>query len=61
MATFRKRGGKWQVIIRRKDSAYISKTFTMKEAAQEWQRETEVNIEKGLYANISQSQSMTLQ
>ena len=60
MATFRKRGGKWQVIIRRKDSAYISKTFTMKEAAQEWQRETEVNIEKGLYANISQSQSMTL-
>ena len=43
MATFRKRGGKWQVIIRRKDSAYISKTYTMKEAAQEWQRETEVN------------------
>ena len=31
-----------------------------KEAAQEWARETEVNIEKGLYANVSQSQRMTL-
>jgi len=31
-----------------------------KEATQEWAQETEVNIEKGLYANVSQSQRMTL-
>ena len=60
MATFRKRGSKWQVLIRRKDAPHISKHFMTKEAAQEWSRETEVNIEKGLYANVSQSQRMTL-
>ena len=31
-----------------------------KEVAQEWERETEVNIEKGLYANTSHSQRLTL-
>jgi integrase len=60
MATFRKRGSKWQVLIRRKDAPHISKHFTTKEAATEWSRETEVNIEKGLYANTSYSQRMTL-
>ena len=60
MATFRKRSHKWQVLIRKKDSPNITKTFISKEAAQEWARETEVNIEKGLYANNQQSQRMTL-
>ena len=60
MATFRKRGSKWQVLIRRKDAPHISKHFMTKEAAQEWSRETEVNIEKGLYANTSHSQRITL-
>ena len=60
MATFRKRRHKWQVLIRKKDSPFITKSFMTKEAAQEWARETEVNIEKGLYANVSQSQRMTL-
>ena len=60
MATFRKRGSKWQVLIRRKDAPHISKHFSTKEAAVEWSRETEVNIEKGLYANVSHSQRITL-
>ena len=60
MATFRKRGSKWQVLVRRKDAPHISKHFITKEAAQEWSRETEVNIEKGLYANTSHSQRITL-
>mgnify|MGYP000256235248 FL=1 len=55
MATFRKRRHKWQVLIRKKDSPFITKSFMTKEAAQEWARETEVNIEKGLYANTSHS------
>jgi len=33
MATFRKRGSKWQVLIRRKDAPHISKHFMTKEAA----------------------------
>ena len=60
MATFRKRRHKWQVLIRKKDSPFITKSFMTKEAAQEWARETEVNIEKGLYANTSHSQRITL-
>ena len=47
-------------MIRRNDSPHITKSFLHKEAAQEWSRETEVNIEKGLYVNVSQSQRMTL-
>ena len=60
MATFRKRRSKWQVLIRRKDAPHISKHFTKKEAATEWSQETEVYIVKGLYANTSHSQRMTL-
>ena len=60
MSVIRKHGKKWQVMIRRNDSPHITKSFLHKEAAQEWSRETEVNIEKGLYVNVSQSQRMTL-
>ena len=60
MAKFHKRRHKWQVLIRKKDSPFITKSFMTKEATQEWAQETEVNIEKGLYANVSQSQRMTL-
>ncbi len=60
MSVIRKHGKKWQVMIRRNDSPHITKSFLHKEAAQEWARETEVNIEKGLYVNVSQSQRMTL-
>ena len=54
MSVIRKHGKKWQVMIRRNDSPHITKSFLHKEAAQEWARETEVNIEKGLYSNVSQ-------
>ena len=60
MSVIRKHGKKWQVMIRRNDSPHITKSFLHEEATQEWSRETEVNIEKGLYVNVSQSQHMTL-
>ena len=60
MSVIRKHGKKWQVMIRRNDSPHITKSLLHKEAAQECAQETEVNIEKGLYANVSQSQRMTL-
>ena len=55
MSVIRKHGKKWQVMIRRNDSPHITKSFLHKEAVQEWSRETEINIEKGLYVNVSQS------
>ena len=60
MSVIRKHGKKFQVLIRRKDSPHIIKSFVSKEAAREWARETEVNIERGFYANSSYAQRMTL-
>jgi len=60
MSVIRKHGKKFQVLIRRKDSPHIIKSFVSKEAAREWARETEVNIERGMYANSMFAQRMTL-
>ena len=60
MSTIRKHRKKWQVLIRRKDHPQVSKCFVSKEAAREWARETEVNIEKGLYANLTEAHKTTL-
>jgi len=60
MSVIRKHGKKFQVLIRRKDSPHIIKSFISKEAAREWARETEVNIERGFYTNSSYAQRTTL-
>ncbi|MBK8457448.1 MAG: tyrosine-type recombinase/integrase [Phyllobacteriaceae bacterium] len=41
MASFRKRGSKWQVQIRRQGQTPLSRTFLLKTDAQEWAREME--------------------
>ena len=57
MATIRKRLGKWQVQIRRKNYPNIIKTFTEKSSADKYVREIEVMIKfcqlrmKGLEEN----------
>ena len=60
MATIRKHKKKYQVIIRRKDHPHIYKSFISLEAAREWARDTEVNIERGLYANLKAAMGMSL-
>ena len=60
MAVIRKMKKKWQVLIRRKDHPHMSKCFVSKEAAHEWARDTEVNIERGLYANMKAALGMSL-
>ena len=60
MATFRRRMGKWEVRVRRYSNKTISKTFIQKEDAHKWARETETQIEKGLYEDLSQANSITL-
>ena len=60
MATFRRRMGKWEVRVRRYNNKTISKTFIQKEDAHKWARETETQIEKGLYEDLSQANSITL-
>jgi hypothetical protein len=51
MATIRRRNNKWQVIIRKDNFKITYKTFSLKEDAVRWARETEVKIEQGLYQN----------
>ncbi|MDA7452612.1 hypothetical protein N8779_03110 [Candidatus Pelagibacter ubique] len=60
MVTFRRRMGKWEVRVRRYNNKTISKTFIQKEDAHKWARETETQIEKGLYEDLSQANTITL-
>lgn len=47
MASFRKRGEKWQAQIRRDDHPPLSKTFTKKQDAERWVRSIESAIDRG--------------
>ena len=52
--------GKWEVRVRRYNNKKISKTFIQKEDAHKWVRETETQIEKGLYEDLSQANPIAL-
>lgn len=47
MATFRKRGAKWQAQVRLQGHAPLSRSFTLKSDAELWARQTEAAIERG--------------
>ncbi len=46
MATIRKRGTKWQVIVRRKGVAPLARSFTLKTDADEWARHIETQADR---------------
>lgn len=46
MATIRKRGTKWQVIVRRKGVAPLARSFTFKTDAEEWARHIETQADR---------------
>ena len=52
MATFRKRNGKWQAIVRQKNIGTVSRSFTRKTQAIKWAIEQEERIEMGVYGSI---------
>jgi integrase len=50
MATIRKRGDlQWEAQVRKKGFPHVNKTFTYRDDAERWARETEVAIERGLF------------
>lgn len=51
MATFRKRGDRWQAIVRKKGRVEYE-TFATKSAAQAWATKVEREIEEGLYKSV---------
>jgi len=46
MASFRERNGKWQVQIRQKGHAPVSRSFRLKRDAETWARQTEAQIDR---------------
>ena len=56
MATFRKRNGKWQVIVRHKSIGTVSRSFIVKTQAIKWALEQEERIERGFFGCIEPSE-----
>ena len=62
MAYYRKRGDRWQAIVRRKGHAPVTATFDTKRAAQEWAKQEEGAIiasRHGRYPDKTLDQAMT--
>ena len=56
MATLRKRGNKWQAIIRHKSIGTTAKSFSSKSAALKWSVVQEQAIESGAFGRLSPSE-----
>lgn len=56
MATFRKRNGKWQAIVRQKNIGTASRSFIKKNQAIKWALEQEERIERGVFGSIEPSE-----
>jgi integrase len=56
VATFRKRNGKWQAIVRQKDIGTVSRSFIRKTQAIKWALEQEERIERGVFGSIEPSE-----
>ncbi len=61
MATFRKRNGKWQVQVRIQGARPASNTFYHKQDAENWARQTEIEIQRGTYrADVARLENLNL-
>ena len=56
MATFRKRGNKWQAIVRHKSIGTTAKSFSSKSLALKWSLDQEQAIESGAFRRLSPSE-----
>lgn len=56
MATFRKRNGKWQAIVRQRNIGTVSRSFIKKTQAIKWALEQEERIERGVFGSIEPSE-----
>lgn len=60
MATIRKRGTRYQAIVRKKGHAPATRTFTRRRDAERWATHTEAEMEQGLYFDARPGQDTTL-
>ena len=54
MATIRRKRKGWQVLIRKKEYPHTAKTFASYSLAINYAQESEANIAKGLFADLSE-------
>lgn len=57
MAFFRLRNGKWQAIVSRKGYKPLAKTFISKINAEKWARSIEIDLDRGIFKEQSNSQN----
>lgn len=61
MATFRKRGPyQWQAQVRKKGYPLQTKTFQTRAAAEQWAREVEHEMDRGVFVSRAEAESTTL-
>lgn len=60
MATIRKRGDRWQVIVKRKGYPLQSSTFDLKQDAEKWGRQQERLLDAGQWQDTTQTRQTTL-
>ena len=60
MATFRKRSGSWQALVKKKGFGQIARTFDTKAAAEAWAKVTESEMTRGVFVTRKESENTTL-
>ena len=60
MATFRKRSGSWQALVKKKGFGQIARTFDTKGAAEAWAKVTEAEMVRGVFISRKEAENTTL-
>ena len=60
MATFRKRSGSWQALVKKKGFGQIARTFDTKAAAEAWAKVTEAEMVRGVFISRKEAENTTL-
>ena len=60
MATFRKRSGSWQALVKKKGFGQIARTFDTKAAAEAWAKVTESEMVRGVFIPRKEAENTTL-
>ena len=60
MATFRKRSGSWQALVKKKGFGQIGRTFDTKAEAEAWAKITEAEMVRGVYFSRKEAEGTTL-
>lgn len=60
MATFRKRSGSWQALVKKKGFGQIARTFDTKSEAETWAAVMESEMARGIYVSREEAENTTL-